>query len=949
MMIVTLMTGVVLLSGALADPLLSQEAAPPSGPSSLDPSQTLPADSGLTLGTLPNGLTYYIRSNARPQKRLQLRLVIRAGSILEEESERGAAHFVEHMAFNGTHHFQKQELVDFLESVGARLGPDLNAFTGFEETVYGLQVPTDSAGVVEKAFQILEDWAHHVSFDSTEVERERSVIIEEWRQSRGSGARLWERHAPVLLGGGRYAERSPIGTRENLSRLDVDALRGFYETWYRPELMAVIAIGDLDREVLKRLVERHFDSIPVASETPPVPTFELAEHSQTLVGIAPDPEASQTLVSVYHKQRALEVRTVGDYRRSMVESLYSVLLGTRLDELSREPKPPFLVGSASLSHLTRSKRAFVLSAAMEDEGLLRGLRALLGEVARARKHGFTSSELRRAKADLLRLSETVVAGPPQSTGLAELCTWHFLHGIPLIAPAENHELVKVLLPGITLKEVNGVVHDLVRESDRVVLLSGPEKERLKLPSEHELLAVFAEVEAAELPTYEDIVSHERLVARPPARGRVVEERLIEEIDVLDWRLSNGPRVLLKRAPFEGGAIYFVAFSPGGHSTVSDDDYVPAATAAQVVKEGGLAQFSAVDLRKRLAGRLITLEPYIGELTEGLAGQASSRDAEVLFELIYLHFTAPRADSSSFAALQTRLKGIHENRWAQPESALWDTLQVVLTQGHRRSQPWTEATFDQMDLQTSLAVYRDRFADASDFTFIFVGSFETAGMRWLVETWLGGLPAAGRRETWRDVGRKRPEGVVQKTLRRGLEPKSDVVVAFHGPFRWSSQARLELLALADVLTLDLREALREETGGTYGVEVAATPTRYPREEYTLFVTFSCSPERRSELTQRLFQRIAELQSQGPATPLMSKIKEQLRRERETNLEESDFWLLTLENRLFNGEDPADILDGNRIQELSAEAIRDAARQYLDVKRYVEVIREPENGQTVDGGS
>jgi zinc protease len=902
----------------------------------------LPLDPQLTLGRLENGLTYYIRENARPQNRMELRLVVRAGSVLEDEDQRGTAHFIEHMAFNGTRHFEKQELVRFLESIGTQYGADLNAYTSFNETVYSLHVPTDSADIVERAFQILEDWAHGVSFDSTEIELERKVVIEEWRQGRGAQARLRDKQLPVLLHGSRYAERLPIGTRETLEKLAPGAVRRFYQEWYRPDLMAVVAVGDFDKSQIEALIRRHFTAVASPANARRREVFDLPGHEQTLFAVATDPEASRSSVAVHHKHDGVPDSTVGDYRRSVVELLYNNLFNTRLNELTRRADPPFLFAFSSLSTFTQTEKIYVLGAAVSEDGFARGLEALLTEATRIQRHGFTPSELGRAKDEMLRGYEKALSEreKTESGSHAGAYTAHFLEGVPVPGIEYEYELVKGLLPGIDVVEVNRLAGELMRERNRVITIDAPEKEGPRVPSEAELVAVFEKVEGGEVVAYLDSLSSEPLIPTPPQPGRITAERAIPEIGVTEWKLSNGVRMIIKPTDFKNDEILFTAYSAGGHSLVTDEEFIPAVTATAIAEEAGVGRFSLTDLQKRLAGKIVNVSPYIGELQEGFYGQASPRDLETLFQLVYLYATAVREDSSAFVGLQTRMRGVFQNRSAQPEAALEDTLQVTLSQGHFRRRPWSYATFDQMDLRKSLTVYRERFADAGDFTFVFVGAFKAEELRPLVERYLGALPSKGRRERWRDVGVRTPRGVIEKTLRRGLEDKSEVRIVFTGPFTWTRQNRVDLAAMTQALENRLRESVREELGGTYSVGVFASPERYPIEEYTVVISFTSAPDRVQELTKKVFEEIGSLQKKGPTEEDVTKIKETLRRDREERLRENRYWLSVLEFYDFHGEDPRSILkDEEFIARLTTLAIQQAARFYLDTKNYVKVVLDP----------
>ncbi|MDQ3809491.1 MAG: insulinase family protein, partial [Chloroflexota bacterium] len=847
------------------------------------------------------------------------------------------------MAFNGTKSFAKHELVDYLESIGMRFGADANAYTGFDETVYMLTVPTDSADVLDKGIQILEEWAHEVSFDSTEIEKERGVVIEEWRLGQGAAARMRDKQFPILFKHSRYAERLPIGQKKVLESFTHDQLKRFYRDWYRPDLMAVVAVGDFDKARVERLIRERFSDIPAAKNARPRPQFPVPDHDETLVAIATDREATGTSIGVLYKQTPRTHRTVGAYRQAIVEQLYNGMLNARLSELMQKPDAPFLDASSSQGQFIRSKEAYALGAAVKEGGVERGLEALLTEAERVARHGFTQSELDRQKRDAVRAMERAYAEREKtnSSQYASEYVSHYLESEPIPGVAYEYELYKRFVPGISLAEVNRLPRQWITDRNRVLLLNAPQKDSVHVPEPRELLAVFDAVDRKDIAAYTDSLSDTPLVERPPKPAPVVAERKIDTMGVVEWTLANGVRIILKPTDFKQDQILFRGYSVGGTSLVPDEDYVSASTAAAVVQAGGIGKFNWIDLQKVLAGKAVAVQPSITELEEGISGSASPQDVETLFQLIYLYFTAPRRDSVAFAAFHSRIKGSLENRSASPEAAFQDTLQVTLAQHHTRARPLTSALFDEMDLEKSLRFYRDRFADASDFTFIFVGTFEPEKLKPLVERYLGGLPATRRTERWRDIGMEYPKGVIRKTVKRGVEPKSQTRIVFTGPVKFSRENVYALQSLADVLEIRLRERLREELGGTYGVSVDASAEREPDQEYEITISFGSAPERLQELTEVVFQQIDSLKTVGPAAKDVNKVKETQRRTRETSLRRNDAWAAQLYTYTRNGWDPRGILTYDALVEsLTPELVQRTAQQYLNTKNYVQVSLEPE---------
>jgi zinc protease len=937
----------LLLSAALLWWSCGSGSRPPLGkaPASVTPlmDQRLPVDPQVKLGKLDNGMQYLIRANQRPERRAELRLVVKAGSVLEEEGQRGLAHVIEHLAFNGTAHFAKQELVDYLESIGMRFGPDLNAYTGFDETVYLLQVPTDSAGVMETAFQILQDWAGGVSFATEEVDLERGVVIEEWRGNRGAEARLLDLQLPVILKDSRYASRLPIGEKAVLDTYGRDDLLRFYRQWYRPELMALVAVGDFDPLQVEELANTHLGQLPAAAGAVQRPSYPVPDHEQPLFSINADPEATGSSVALYFKKEVEPRQSVGGYRRYLVEALYQAMLNRRLYEQTVAEDPPFLSAYAAMDLLVRTKECHFLGATVADQGLERGLEGLLTECRRVQQHGFTATELEREKKELLRGIEQSYRerDKSESGDFADEYLRYFLEDEPIPGIVYEYGIYQTFLPQIGLEEVEALARIWEGERNLVVVASLPEKAGMEIPTEDQLKAVFAQVKKKKIAPYKDLLAGAVLLDSLPAPSPIVSTKEIPELGLTAWQLGNGVGVVLKPTSFKNDEVLFSAYSPGGHSLVADSEYVAGVTADGVVKEAGVGRFSQVELQKLLAGKVAEVSPWIGGLEEGLSGKASPEDLETLFQLIYLYMTHPRQDSTAYAAYWGWLEGMLQNRSASPESAFHDSLQVILAQHHYRARPWSQELLGEMDLGKSMRIYRERFADAADFTFFLVGNFSLDEMRPLVQRYLGGLPSQGRRELWRDLGVRLPKGVVERELHQGIEPKSLTQLVFTGPFAWERQRIYELHALASVLNIKLREVLREDLGGTYGVSVNASASHYPREEYHLALGFGCAPERVEELTRVVFAQLDSLKQLGPEPGQVEKVKEMQRRQREVEMRENGFWLEALESAYIHGTDPKLILQYEELVEgLNPASVQAAAKQYLNTKNYVRVSLFPE---------
>jgi len=946
--VLTRATTVALLVAGLG--LAAAHAQPPAaadlprGALTIALDRPLPLDPRVVTGRLDNGIRYYIRENGEPANRAELRLVVDAGSVLEDDDQLGLAHFLEHMAFNGTEHFAKQELVEFMESIGMRLGPGVNASTSFDETIFELTLPTDDSENIATAFQILEDWATALTLDPDEIEAERGVVIEEWRLGQGAQSRVRDEQFPILLKDSRYAERLPIGTLASLESFDHAALRRFYEDWYRPDLMAVVAVGDFDAAEIERLVDEYFADIPAAVDPRERVRYDVPAHAETLFAITTDPELPFTQVGVYHKMAANDDWTAGGYRQRIVERLYDAMLSARLQEITREPAAPFLRAGSGQAELVRPESAYVLNALVPENGVEEALQRLLVEAERVGRFGFTEAELARQKTDVMRQMEQGYRNRESRSSGSFASEYTRADLVGEAAPGIEYEyaLYTRFVPGITLDEVNRVGASWLGDANRVVSVTAPRKADLAVPTAADLRGVMAAVADMEITPYEDETSDAPLLAEVPEGSEVVAERTRND-GIIEWDLGNGVEVVLKPTDFREDQILFYGFSPGGTSLASDEDFVAADTAVSVIANGGLDGFDANALERVLTGKVANVAPFISEYEQGLRGGGSPADLETLMQLIYLRMTAPRADPSYFEVFRAQSRAVLENRAANPQTAFADAFNRLLFQNHPRRQPPSLAMIASTDLAKSEAFYADRFADASDFTFIFVGSIDVDAMRPLVETYLGGLPATGRDETWRDVGIRYPTGVIEETVRRGLEPQSQTRIAFTGPFDFASiTSRTRLSAAADLLQARLIDVMREQLGGTYSVRVDRQPSWQPVPAYAAVISFGSDAGRADELTATLMREIESLQETGPTESELADTKQAMLRTFETGIERNDYWLQQLSVEYRAGLEPGAAFAEypESVHSLTVTDLRDAFRQYFDSENYVRVTLVPE---------
>jgi zinc protease len=920
---------------------LGQVTAPNAASAALN--SKVPDDPRITIGTLPNGLRYYVRRNQAPRNRAELRLVVKAGSVLEDDDQRGLAHMVEHMAFNGTTNFPGQRIVAFMQSIGMRFGAHVNAHTSFDETVYQLQIPTDNPAVIDRSLLVLEDWAQNVTFDPIEIDKERGVVLEEWRLGLGAEARMRDAQLPLVLRGSRYADRMPIGTPDVLRTFRPERLRKFYTDWYRPDLMAVIAVGDFDPPAIERLIRARFGPIPARLDPRPKPTVNAPGHAETLYSVATDPEATATLVNVISTTPERDQTTIGAYRQSLVERLFAGMLSDRFEELSNSPNPPFLAAQTSRELFIGPTEATSLTSLVADGGVERGLSAMFAEAERVRRFGFTATELERQKANMRLFLEraSVEEATWESGRLADEYARNFLQQEPIPGIGYEYALHQRFVPEITLAEVNALAADWLPNRNRVVTVAAPRKPGVTMPNDARLAAAIEAGSKAALEAYADKVSTQPLLASLPSPGKIARTTTRAELGITEWELSNGVRVVLRPTPFKQDEILFRAISPGGTSLASDADFVSAETAAAVISRSGLGTLPENALQRMLAGKNAFVEPQIGDTEEGLSGGSTGRDLETMFQLIYLTFMQPRADPDAFRTLTTQLAATLANREAEPDAVFQNAVEEAVTQGHPRARPLTPSQLPQMRLDTSLAFYKSRFADAGDFTFVFVGNINLDTIAPLVERYLGSLPSVRKPESARDVGIRPPGTIVEREVRKGVDPRSQVSVVFTGPFQNDQAHRVLLRAMEETLEGNLQRTLREDLGGTYGVSVATQFEQRPSGTYRVTISFACDPARLDSLVAALFREVEQFKRTGPSVGQVADQRLALARDLETNSRSNSYLLNQLTYKYQYGEDPAEVF---RLQQfydqITPAAIRDAAQMYLNTSRYVKVTLLPE---------
>lgn len=904
--------------------------------------ENMPVDPEVLVGGLENGLRFYVRPNPKPARRVELRLVVKAGSVLEDPDQLGLAHFVEHMQFEGTRNFPGRGINDFLGSLGLSIGADANAATSFDDTQYTLRVPTDVPGALDLALQVLADWAQGASFEPAAIERQRGIILEEWRMRLGAAERTQDKIRRVQLEGSRYADQRPIGVPEVIERATRDQLVRFYRDWYRPDLMSVIVVGDVDRNAVAAMIRERFSPLTNPVPARPRPTFDVPERPATRYAVITDREATATVVRLTNLRPARNQGTVGGYRNIMRDQLFAAMLDARLDELSQGPKPPFIDAGADrfLFESPRTRDEAVLQAIVANDGITRGLDALVTELQRVVRFGFTAGELERARRARMAGYERAVTESTdrESESRADEYTRNFLQGEALPTIWQELAFHRRFLPSITLDEINALAADWFPEPNRLVLVVAPESAGA-LPGQSELAAVVAGAMARRLDRYVDAATGVALMDAAPPRGTVVKS-LTRPSGITEWTLSNGATVVIQPTTLKVDQVLFRALAPGGTSLATDADFAAARVSDDVIAASGVGRFGAVTLDKVLTGRAVGVRPFMGEITHGLNGGSAPKDLEALFQLIYLRFTQPRADATAFDALRSQALALLPNQDASPEVAFTQAIGAALSGDHPRRRPETPESVAQWNLEKSLAFYKARFANAAGFTFIFVGSFTPEVIRPLVETYLASLPASTAQERWQDLGITPPRGVIERTVRKGIEPRAEVSIIFPGPFEYDDRHKLALRTMVLLLQARLNDAIREELGGTYSIAVDSQTAKFPKPEFRVRIDWTCDPARVDSLVQRVFEEIAAVKATRLTEDQMARVRDILVREFDQDSEENGYLLNQLARRYEDREgDAAGTSPLSTIASLDGDAVQRAAQQYLDTGNYVKVSLLP----------
>jgi zinc protease len=917
-----------------------QQAAPAQAPLAL--SEKIPLDPAVQTGALPNGLKYYVRRNPRPANRVSLRLAVKAGSLDEADDQQGLAHMLEHMAFNGSEHFKPGDLISTFEAAGARLGPHVNAYTSFEETVYMLDLPSDKPDLVAKGFTAFADFAGGLTLDPKQIDKERGVVTEEWRGGLGADSRVRDKQIPVLFWHSRFADRLPIGKPDILRTFPPARLRAFYDTYYRPERMGVIAVGDIDPQLLEADIKSAFSGVKDRSPAPPARNVSVPMHKETLISAVSDPEITRSSISVLRKRPKDPSGTVGDYRRDLVQQLFEAMLDARFEEIGRRPDAKFLGASVGGEGLSSDAEAEALSASTQDGKLLDGLTATALEAKRAREYGFAAGELDRAKKRMDAAYERAYLerDKSESGSFAQEYLSLFLEGDPAPGIAYERRLEEQFLPGITAAETASVSRSLLADDSRVVLATAPQK--APPPSEDDIRKTLTAVESTDVTPWNDTTTTRELVERKPEPAAVTSTRTVDEVGLTIVRFANGIEAWLKPTDFKNDQVVFSMQAKGGVSLAPESDFYEASFAPTYVSISGVEGLKAIDIQKMLAGKNASASPFASLSTHGFNGSAPPAQLETALQLLYARFTKPGDDPEAFALLKKQLAAAVANRTDNPEVVFGDKVDDVNTSSHYTSRPLTTERVDTLDRSKMMAFYRARFANAADFTFFMVGAFKIDDVMPLLQRYIGGLPSTGTATSnFKDVAIHFPSKDERATVEQGREPKSQTVISyFADPPGNDPMEQERALAATDVLELALRDILREELGQTYTVSVDLLQDLPQYGDGHVAVTFGASPENMPKMIERVQQEVEKLKKDGPTDDQLNKAKETAKRNYETSLKTNGYWLGRFQAVKMWNQDPVIIARRvDRINALTAASLRETFNKYFPAERMTVVTLMP----------
>ncbi len=909
-------------------------------------SRALPSDRSVVTGKLDNGFSYYIRKNAMPAQRAVLYLVTKAGSILETESQLGLAHFTEHMAFKGTKNFPKNDLINYLQKAGVRFGADLNAYTSFDETVYQLPIPSDDSLLLVNGFQILRDWAQDVKMESEEIDSERGVIFEEKRQRKGIQQRIQNKTLPILLNGSRYIERMPIGEEKIFMNFDHAEIRKFYRDWYRPDLQAVIAVGDFDADYVEKLIRTLFSDLKNPADAPERTSYKVELTGKNNYLPILDDEITTTNVQIFHKYKTNPTRNEDDLLRGLSTGVFNSLLNTRINDLRKQKEPPFVSASAQISSVFSGVGSANITVTLKPGEFKKGMQAVFTELKRVKDFGFTEGELQRAKHSFLedQAYQYGERDKTRSQSYADTYLNVFLKDSPYPDATFYYEFYKNNIDRITLESIYKSIDKFYQDIDRDIFVLAPTKEEDNIPTLSDIMAWKSEVEESKIEAYVDVDLSGDLITDVATAGKIVAKKQDPKLGTTTLTFSNGLKAVLKPTNFRNDQVLISGFSPGGTALYGKDDFQSAVNASAIIGQSGLGSFDSKTLPKKLTGKMASVSPYISEYFEGFSGQTSTRDLETGLQLVHLYFVAPRAEEDLIEGVLKNSRENIKNRYQSPNAVFADTVNNIMSGYHWRRLPATLDDVDRISTARALSIFKERFANAGDFTFVFTGSFDVDAIEPLLAQYLGSLPAYKTREKIKDVGVKVPSKAIHKVVYKGAEERATVQIVLPGTYKNTSESTLYFNAVQDILEYRLMNRLRSKEGAVYTPSVRIGQGVVPTPRYTVQVGFTCDPARVDELIKDVKEEMDNLAKGGITDEELQKVIAESTRTYEVSAKQNGFWHNSIVSYLQLGKDPVELLTfDERIKNIDKKKVERLAKQTLDTRKISSFVLLPEQAQ------
>lgn len=909
--------------------------------SQFNPNAELPLDPSVRKGVLENGFTYYIKHNKKPAKKAEMRLAINAGSILEDDDQLGLAHFMEHMNFNGTKHFPDNKLVDFLQSIGVKFGQHLNAYTSFDETVYMLPVPLDKPENLNQGLLVMEDWAFNALLTDEQIEKERGVVLEEMRIGLGPDKRMLDRYLPKMMNGSLYADRLPIGTKKSIETFKPDALRRFHKDWYRPNLMALIIVGDIDVDAVENKIKNIFSKYKNPANPRERKIFEVPNNEEPVVAVESDPDASFSRVNFYIKSKSnfTPNTKVSGYFQDLVMGLATTMLNNRVRELVDSNNPPFTFGSVYYGGTwARSKEALQGFAMTEAGKQKKGLEVLLLELERAKKFGFSNEELERAKKQFLSRMEKAFndKDKTESRRIVGEYVRNFLEKEPVPGIDWEYNTSKSVMPMLPVQAINQVYKQLVFDDNRAYIITGPDKKDIKQPTKNEILAVAKDISTREIKPYKQSEQIKELIVNKPVAGSITSESKNDALGTNTLTLSNGVKVTYKITDFKDDEILFRAVSKGGSSLLNTEDYNKTKWAFGMLDQAGFNNFKKSQLTQYLSGKIANVSLGIGSTSETVRGNSSKKDLETLFELIYSKFTNLNFDQEAYNAEVKKQSAFMGNLLSQPQ--FYFSSEVAKFRNKNNPRFTTIIPFDEdwknTDFKAAYDVYKQKFTDADDFHFFFVGNIDETSFKEYVKTYIASLPSTKESENWKDNGFRPESGNLEKIVKKGKDPKSMVQISFSGETKYNAKEDLAMQALGKILTIKLVEQLREEEGGVYGAGASGGLRKVPYGSYTLSIRFPCGPENVDKLIASSLGELDKIIKNGPDEKDLLKYKEGELNDYRDNLKKNRYWINHLTGVYMDRTSSNSILEYEKnLNKLTVKAIKKVAKKYATKNKFV----------------